>query len=131
ISTTVQQTPAVVTYAQHLDEAWNFNEANEKIRTLVEAQHFAEALSALNALLAQGVPASARSTLLINRANLQDEILLEQAHSAWDERRWTDARKLLGEIINSPIQTSAKYEARRKLVELDRRNLGQPSKTGD
>ncbi|HEY4248886.1 MAG TPA: DUF1570 domain-containing protein [Lacunisphaera sp.] len=131
ISTADKQTPAVVTYAQRLDDAWNFNEANEKISALVEARHFAEALSELDALLAKGVPASARPTLGINRANLQGRILLEQAHTAWDERRWTDVRKFLGEIINSPFPTGAKYEARRKLAELDRRNPGREPGAGN
>jgi hypothetical protein len=131
ISASDEQTPAVVMYAQRLDEVWNFNETNDKIRTLIEARHFTEALAELDALLAKGVPASARPTLLINRANLHANVLLEQAHAAWDERRWPDVRKLLGEVLDSPIQTGAKYEARRKLAELDRRNLGQESKAGD
>ena len=131
ISTPDQQTPAAATYARRLDEAWNFSEANEKIRTLVEARHFAEALSELDALLARGVPAPARPTLLINRANLHASLLLEQAHTAWDEHRWTDVRKLLGEVLDSPIHTGAKYEAQRKLAELDRRNLGRESKAGN
>ncbi len=125
ISTADKQPPQVVMYAQRLQDAWDFNETNEKIHALAEAKHFAEALSELDALLAKGVPASARPTLRLNRANLQADVLMGKVHVAWEEHRWTEARTLLGEIIDSPIQTGAKYEARRKLAELDRRNLGR------
>lgn len=112
-------------YAQRLDESWKFEKSSEKIRLLVEAGQFEEAVIAVDELLAKGVPFGSRGTILLDRANLEASVQMKQAQTAWNERRWSDARKLIEKVLASPVQTGAKYEARRRLAELDRRNLGR------
>lgn len=112
-------------YAQRLEAGWAFGEASGKIASLAQERRYEEALTALDALLARGVPPGNRPSLMVNRANLEAAAQMGRAEIAWTERRWSDARKLLEAVMASPVQTGAKYEARRRLADLDRRNLGR------
>ncbi len=45
---------------------------------------------------------------------------------ALQERRWTDARQIAAEILDSNAAPGLKAQVRRTLSDLDRRKLGKP-----
>lgn len=117
--------PAVFRYARDLEKIWRFNEGGERIRGLVDNGQFSDALTEIDALLAKDVPQVSRASLALNRTTIWIRVKLMQATQASDEGRWTDARKSLEEIVASSAPSGAKYEAKARLEEMDRRNLGR------
>lgn len=114
----------VIRYARDLERAWGFNDASDRIRNLVETEQFPEALKEIDALLAKDVPQASRASLALNRTTIWARVKLIQAVHASEEGRWTDARKLLEEIMASSAPRGAKHEARIRLEEMDRNHLG-------
>lgn len=117
--------PNVITYAQDLKLSWARDEAYAKIRTLAEAGHYEEALVALDALIAKGIPEASRATMMAGRAILSANIQLREAQKARDEQRWGDARKLLKALLSSPGDSRVIRDARHLLDELDHREPGR------
>ena len=112
-------------YARELDRVWSFNDACERIRVLVDGEKFSDALREIDSLLAKGVPQASRATLALNRTTIWVQVKLIQARAASDEGRWVEARKLLEEIMNSAASNGTKYEAKFRLEDLNRRDLGR------
>jgi len=117
--------PNVSRYARGLDRNWTFNDDNERIRILVESERFPEALKEIDVLLTKDVPQASRAMLALNRATIWVQVQLILAVRAGDEGRWTDARKTLEEIMAASVPNGTKYEAKMRLNEMNRRNLGR------
>lgn len=111
-------------YAVRLDAAWEQQETYEQIDRLSAAGKYADALAFVDARLAAGVSGDVRLRLTTIRPQFQAKILSREVQESLQDKRWADARRHLGELIEADVPPPLKVQARRSLDELDRRHLG-------
>ncbi len=97
----------------------------DQVHKLSDAKQYQEALVALDALLARSVPVQARASLVYTRRNLAAYARLQEVRAASVEQRWSDARRLLEELLAGDTPSGVKNDARQRLADMDRRNLGR------
>ena len=112
------------TYAVRLDAAWEQQEKFEQISQLTNAKKYVEAVAMIDDWMAHGAPVGARAQLTTMRRQLQAVALSHQIQQALEQKRWADARRFLGEVIESDATPQMKLQARRSLDDLDRRHPG-------
>jgi tetratricopeptide (TPR) repeat protein len=112
----------VAAYARRIDDAWTHQDARDRISALASESKFAEAMVEIDRLVASGLPARARTDMIMYRRSLDASAKMQAAKEAAENQSWTEVRRLLDEVIASDAPVMAKQAARRWLADVDRRN---------
>ncbi len=112
-------------YAHRLEEFWQQGDANAQIETLVKDKKYTEAIAVADQQVAGTADPMARRHWSEVRQNIAGMQRFDAVRAAWEARKWTEARALLNEILESDAPAMLKLQARTRLQELDRRGLGK------
>jgi len=115
----------VLAYARRLEAAWIQRDVFGQVEALAKERKFAEALTVVDQALADGVDIGTRQRLQHSRDHLHASDLVQQANTAMKERRWADARRIFGEVLDSKAAPLFKVQVRRQLEQMDQRGLGK------
>jgi len=113
---------AELTNARDTETQWLFLETMENVKKLMDEKKAIEALRLVDMLLAKKLPVHVRGGLVVQQRIIAFYAKAEEAKVAAKEGRPADARRLCGEILNTPGSPS---EAR-ILAEQVLRRLDQP-----
>ena len=111
-------------YAVRVDAVWAQQEIFGRLTKLSEEKKYTEAVALIDERIAGGVPGAMRPQLTMMRRQLQNAALSQSIQQSLQEKRWTDARRFLAEMLASDAPASLKTQARRSLDDLDRQHLG-------
>ena len=111
-------------YAMRLETNWVATDIFDKSKELVDTGKHYEALALIEEQLARDNTKELQRRLLNARRMVEGAKQVKEVKEAFDSRDWKEARRLLNEILESDAPMSVKNQMRRRLAELDRRNLG-------
>lgn len=119
------QDPAtdVGSFARELQTAWENEDFFNRVSTSVKAQRFEEALAALDAYPMTAADTAVRQQIQLLRPQIEAAVVAQRMNAAIDHQEWTEARRLIGQIVASNAPSAIKTKARRALEDIDRQQL--------
>lgn len=111
-------------FARRLAEDWEQQEVIDGMNALIADQKYAQALTLSETWLKRGVSVSLRTQLLGMQASLRETLAYGQIDEALRNKRWSEARRLITEMLAGDTSAVLKDEVRRALSDLDRQGLG-------